>query len=135
MDPGYAQLVSNVGSVVVGMENAVNELDPRGVPEFLGEELPRLQALTQQLEQAECPAAANEAHERLIVGLRQFLDDLSDVLEDAMLEASQEDVYQRGLLWSSVAVTAGGGRMRWELSQSHGLAAVREALRELKTVN
>ena len=37
------------------------------------------------------------------------------VYEEAALEASQEDVYQRGLLTASIAVTAGGGRTRWSL--------------------
>ena len=128
----FARLVSEAGGAALGLEAAIGETDPHAVPGLLMEELPQLESLTRQLEGAECPAEAQGARDELVDGLRTFQRDLMDVSEEAYLAASQGDAYQSGLLSASVSWTGAGGRMIWELSQSHGLAAVKNALGQLK---
>jgi hypothetical protein len=132
-EQSYGKLVSEASGCALGLEEAINETSPRTVPELVAEELPHLQALTEHLEKTECPVEVKQAHERLVGGLRTFQDELMDVSEEASIAASQGDVYQSGLLFSHIDVVESGGRMRWELAQSHGLAAVREALRDLNS--
>jgi hypothetical protein len=127
-----ARLVSEAGGAALGLEAAIDQTDPHAVPDLVSEELPQLESLTKQLDEADCPAEARGARDALVRGLRTFQQDLMDVSEEAFLAASQGDAYQSGLLSASVSWTGGGGRMRWELSQSQGLAAVKEALAELK---
>lgn len=128
----FPRLVSEAGGAALGLEAAIEETDPHAVPDLLLEELPQLESLTKQLEQADCPAEACSARDVLTGGLRTFQQELLDVSEEAFLSASQGDVYQSSLLSPSVSWTGGGGRMRWELAQSHGLAAVKQALQDLK---
>lgn len=128
----YGKLVSDTAGAALGIANGIADLGAREMSMWLLSEMPALEKLTNELAAAGCPAEAADAHERLVAGLRAFQDDLMAVYEESALEASQEDVYQRGLLTASIAVTAGGGRMRWELANSHGLAAIREALADLR---
>lgn len=128
----YGKVVSDAAGAALGIANGIADLSPREMSMWLLSELPGLEKVTNELAAAGCPVEAADAHERLLAGLRAFADDLMAVYEEAALEASQEDIYQRGLLTASIAVTAGGGRMRWELANSHGLAAIREALADLR---
>ena len=128
----YGKLLSDTAGAALGIANGIADLGPREMSMWLLSEMPGLEKLTNELAAAGCPAEAADAHERLVAGLRAFEDDLMAVYEEAALEASQEDVHQRGLLTASIATTAGGGRMRWELENSHGLAAIRQALADLR---
>lgn len=131
-DGSYAKLVSEAGGLVFSLEDAINQTSPRVINELMATELPQLQSLTRQLEQSTPPSAAAGAHARLVEGLKTFEDDLMAVQEEATLAASAGDVYQSGVFFTSMDVVESGGRMRWELANSHGLSAIREAVAELK---
>jgi hypothetical protein len=128
----YGKLVSDAAGAAIGIANGIEDLGPPEISLWLLSEIPNLEKLTTELADRGCPPEAADAHERLVAGLRGFEDDLMAVSDEAALEASQQDVYQSGLLTPSIASTGGGGRMRWELANSHGLAAIRQALAELR---
>ena len=128
----YGKLVSDTAGAALGIANGIADLGPPEISMWLLSEMPDLEKLTTELAAHGCPAEAADAHEHFLAGLRAFEDDLMAVSEEAALEASQEDVYQSGLLTPSIAITAGGGRMRWELENSHGLATIRQALADLR---
>jgi hypothetical protein len=128
----YGKVVSEAAGAALGIANGIADLGPREISMWLLSEMPSLEKLTKELAAGRCPAEAADAHERLVAGLRAFADDLMAISEEASLEASQQDVYQGGLLTPSIAITGGGGRMRWELANSHGLAAIRQALADLR---
>lgn len=102
----YGKLVSDAAAAALGIANGIADLGPREMSMWLLSEMPGLEKLTNELATAGCPAEAADAHGRLVAGLRAFADDLMAVYEEAALEASQEDVYQRGLLTPSIAITA-----------------------------
>jgi hypothetical protein len=133
MENAYAKLASDAGGLALAVEDAINQTTPRAINELMAGELPQLQALTHQLEQTTPPDDAARAHGRLVSGLRTLQDDLMAVQEEATLAASAGDIYQTGVFFNSIDVVEGGGRMRWELSNSHGLAEIRSALAELKS--
>lgn len=130
----YGKLVSDAGGLALAVEEAINQTSPRVVNELMADELPQLQSLRRQLEGTTPPAEAATAHARLVAGLKTFEDDLMAVQEEASLAASAGDVYQSGALFNGMAVVDSGGRMRWELANSHGLAEIKQAVAELKTV-
>ena len=101
------------------------------MPELIASQVPELAAVTLQLKQVECPSEARAAHRSLIGGLETYADDLVHVSEEASLAASHGDVYQRGFFSPSLSWTDNGARVRWELSLSHGLTAIKQALKEL----
>ena len=129
----YSRLVSDAAGLALGLEDAINQTDAHVVPELIASQVPELEAVTLRLKQVECPSEVEAAHRTLIGGLETFADDLVHVSEEASLAASQGDVYQRGFFSSSLSWTDNGARMRWELSLSHGLIAIKQALRELHT--
>lgn len=131
MQDGYAELVSDAGGLALAVEDAINETSPRAINDLMAVELPQLEVLTQQLERAMPPTTAASAHARLVSGLRTLQDDLMAVQEEATLAASAGAMYQTGVFSNSMDVVDGGGRMRWELSNSHGLAEIKSALGEL----
>jgi hypothetical protein len=132
MQDGYAKLVSDAGGLAIAVEEAINETSPRAINDLMSFELPQLQALTEQLGAISPPDGAADAHARLVGGLRTLEDDLMAVQSEATLAASAGDVYQSGVFFPSVGVVEGGGRMRWELANSHGLVETRSAVAELK---
>lgn len=129
----YSRLVSDAAGLALGLEDAINQTDPHAVPELIATELPHLETITKQLQQTDCPAAATRAHQTLTDGMATFQDDLMNVCDEATLAASQSEVYQRGLLSPSIGRTDGGARMRWELSLSHGLADIKQAVSDLQS--
>jgi hypothetical protein len=130
---GYAKLVSDAGGLALAVEDAINRTSPRAINHLMATELPQLEAVTQQLEKATPPDAAASAHARLVNGLRVLEDDLMAVQEEGTLAASAGDIYQTGIFFNSIDIVESGGRMRWELANSHGLQEIRSALAELKS--
>jgi hypothetical protein len=134
IEDSYRKLVSEAGGLAFSLEDAINQTSPRIINQLMAAELPQLQSLTRQLEETTPPAEAADPHARLVEGLKTFADDLMAVQEEATLAASAGDVYQSGVFFNGMDVVEGGGRMRWELANSHGLAAIRAAVAELKAV-
>jgi hypothetical protein len=131
----YDELVSAARETSLGLVEAASRADPADVPDRISEGLPTLQSITANLEKTTPPVAvAASVHAQLIGGLKQLQEDLVDTAASAAITANTR-VTQRGwLLPSSVDVSDGGSRYRWELSQSPGLKMVRETLSELYTL-
>lgn len=131
MNDPYAKLVSEAAGLALSVEDAINQTSPRAINGLLAAELPQLLAVTQKLEAANPPGNAVAAHSRLVNGLKTLQEDLMAVQEEATLAASAGALYQSGVFFNSMTVVEGGGRMRWELANLHGLAEIRAALGEL----
>jgi hypothetical protein len=131
----YDELVSAARETSLGLVEVASRADPADVPDRISEGLPTLQSITANLEKTTPPVAvAASVHAHLISGLQQLQEDLVDTAASAAITANTR-VTQRGwLLPSSVDVSDGGSRYRWELSQSPGLKMVRETLSELYTL-
>ena len=131
----YSDLVSAARETSLSLVEAVSRGTPEEVPDQISEGLPPLQAITDKLGSATPPAAVPaRLHQQLVAGMTQLQEDLVDTASSAASTA-EDHITQRGwLLPSSVDVSDGGTRYRWELSQSEGLKRVREALGELNTL-
>jgi len=131
----YSELVSAVRESALGLVGTVNSVEPSSVPTVIGEGLVPFEAATRRLEQAELPSTVStELNQRLVTGLKQLEEDLTETAEEAATTAGSR-LYQRGLFNASMAdVSDGGARYRWDLEQSKGLRDVKQALSELKAL-
>ena len=131
----YSELISAVRESALGLVGTVNIVDPDSVPTVIADGLVPYEAATKRLEQAQLPSAVSaELNQQLVTGLKQLEEDLIRTSEDAATTAGSR-LYQRGLLTPSMAdVSDGGARYRWDLEQSEGLRAVKQALGELKSL-
>jgi len=131
----YSELISAVRESALGLVGTVNIVDPDSVPTVIADGLVPYEAATKRLEQAQLPSTVSaDLNQRLVTGLRQLEEDLTQTAEEAATTAGSR-LYQRGLLTASMAdVSDGGARYRWDLEQSEGLRAVKQALGELKAL-
>ncbi len=131
----YAETILAVRESALGLVGTVNSVDPDSVPTVIAEGLIPYEAATKRLEQAQLPSTVSaELSQRLVAGLKQLEEDLTLAAEDAATTAGSR-LYQRGLLTASMAdVSDGGARYRWDLEQSEGLRAVKQALSDLKAL-
>lgn len=131
----YSELISAVRESALGLVGNVNSVHPDSVPTVIADGLLPYEAATKRLEQVELPGAVSaDLNQRLIAGLKQLEEDLTRTAEEAATTAGSR-LYQRGLLSPSMAdVSDGGARYRWDLEQSEGLRAVKEALSDLKAL-
>jgi hypothetical protein len=131
----YSETILAVRESALGLVGTVNSVDPDSVPTVIADGLVPYEATTKRLQQAELPSdVPAELNQRLVAGLKELEDDLTLTAEDAATTAGSR-LYQRGLLTASMAdVSDGGARYRWDLEQSDGLKAVKQALSELRAL-
>jgi hypothetical protein len=128
----YDELVSAARETSLGLVEAVSRVDPAEVSDLISERLPTLQSITTSLENTTRPYTVPAGvHAQLISGLKQLQEDLVDTAASSGETANDHILGPGWLLPSSVDVSDGGTRYRWELSQSPGLKLVRETLSEL----
>ena len=129
----YSETILAVRESALGLVGTVNSVPPDSVASVIAEGLVSYEVATKRLEQAQLPSTVSlDLNQRLVAGLKQLEEDLTLTAEEAATTAGTR-LYQRGLLTPSMAdVSDGGGRYRWELEQSQGLRAVKQALRELR---
>jgi len=131
----YAETILAIRESALGLVGAVNSIPPDSVPTVIADGLVPYEAAIKRLEHAQLPGTVSpELNEQLLVGLKQLEEDLALAAEEAATTAGTR-LYQRGLLSGSMAdVSDGGGRFRWELEQSEGLQAVKQALTDLRAL-
>ncbi len=129
----YSETILAVRESALGLVGTVNSVPPDSVASVIADGLISYEVATKRLEQAQLPSTVPpDLNHRLVAGLTQLAEDLTVTAEEASTTAGNR-LYQRGLLTGSMAdVSDGGGRFRWELKQSEGLRAVKQALRELR---
>jgi hypothetical protein len=128
----YAETISAVRESTLGLVGAVNSVAPASAPTVIAEGLVPYEAATRRLEQAELPGSVSaDLNQRLVEALKQLEEDLALTADEAATTAGSS-LYQPGFLTPSMAdVSDGGGRYRWELEESEGLRAVKQALSDL----
>jgi len=131
----YQETILAVRESALGLVGAVNNVHPDSVPTVIADGLIPYEAAVKRLEQAQLPSAvAAELNQRLVAGLKQLAEDLTATADEAAMTAASR-LYQRGLITPSMAdVSDGGARYRWDLEQSNGLKAVKQALADLKAL-
>jgi len=131
----YSETILAVRESALGLVGTVNNVHPDSVPTVIADGLISYEAATKRLEQAQLPSAVPaELNQRLVAGLKQLEDDLILTAEDAATTAGSR-LYQRGFLTPSMGdASDGGARYRWDLEQSDGLRAVKQALSELRAL-
>jgi len=131
----YSEAILAVRESALGLVGTVNNIDPDSVPTVIADGLVPYEASTRRLEQAQLPSTVPaELNQRLVAGLKQLEEDLTETAEEAATTAGSR-LYQRGLLTASMAdVSDGGARYRWDLEQSEGLRTVKQALSDLRAL-
>ena len=131
----YDNLVSAAREASLGVVDAASRTTPAEVPNVISEGLSRLQSITANLESTTPPVAVPaRVHRQLVCGMKHLQVDLVDTAASAVSTAADR-ITQRGwLLPTSVDVSDGGARYRWELSMCEGLKMVKEALSELNAL-
>ena len=111
-DP-FGQTVAAARESALGLVAAVDIAEPASVPSLIADGMLALEVAAKRVEETPPAGGAPELPRRLAAGMRQLADDLAATADEAALTGT------------------GGGRYRWELDNSPGLQAVRQALDEL----
>jgi hypothetical protein len=115
-DP-FGQSMAAARESALGLVAAVDIAEPASVPSLIADGMLALEAAAQRVEKTPPPGGvAPELPRRLAAATRELGDELAATADEAALTGT------------------GGGRYRWELDNSPGVRAVRQALDELSAL-